>query len=566
MMEDENDFEDWIAHAKSTAAICLCVSTMSYTVISVFPYSGFMAIELIEGIDEDSTGIYAGLIASTFSLGRALSSYGWGKIADQCGRKFVLCASMALSCVFVVMFGLSKTFAFAFASRLMLGVSCGGVGAAKTAVTELAYGNKEMETRGMGLMVGSWGWSFLWAPAMGGFLAEPVRQYPYNATIKRFQKLLTRYPFLLPNVVGAVLCLLSILAVIAWVPETLPSDDIRNPLSIMASKLNRTGLGFRRLFKQQKTSSLEERNELLDGKQATVSYSCSSLGTGDVICTGSDRRNFSSRPLHNDKDTEVQTPSFEIQGATIASLWERIDTRTYLILYWIFSFISVCMDEAFPLFCMAKSGGLGISESSIGKVLSASGIMFVVLQYITYASVVDNFGIHKSLVIGSFCAPITLLVPLSLWLNKQTEGSEKELNWVSFLYLSTISASFRIFGSIYYSSIFIVLNDTVPATHRATMNGLQTLGGSVSKFVAPLFSGLMATFSYSSGMLPPWLGSAFIWIILALLGVGHTFALIMLGWKNDKITNDDEGNDEEMIVTSRNRSTSQYQKLIQTKP
>ena len=71
----------------STIALCLCTLTHSYLLISVFPYSGYMAIDLLSSVNEENAGSYAGWIASSFMLGRAISSYAWGKAADVLWEK-----------------------------------------------------------------------------------------------------------------------------------------------------------------------------------------------------------------------------------------------------------------------------------------------------------------------------------------------------------------------------------------------------------------------------------------------------------------------------------------------
>ena len=138
------------AHTTATIALCLCTLTHSWLLISVYPYSGFMAIDLIPEVNEENAGSYAGMIASSFMIGRALSSYGWGKLADIYGRKFVLFASLGLSCLFSLLFGMAPTFGSALVWRFMLGLGNGIIGTAKTTTSEIAHGNQKLETRGMG--------------------------------------------------------------------------------------------------------------------------------------------------------------------------------------------------------------------------------------------------------------------------------------------------------------------------------------------------------------------------------------------------------------------------------
>jgi MFS family permease len=133
-----------LQHTLSTIALCACGLTHSYLLISVFPYSAFMAIELIPSANEENAGSYAGLIASTFMIGRAITSLSWGKTADVYGRITVLYASLILSFVFSIMFGLAGNFTSALIWRFLLGLSNGLMGTAKTAVSELAGSNKEV--------------------------------------------------------------------------------------------------------------------------------------------------------------------------------------------------------------------------------------------------------------------------------------------------------------------------------------------------------------------------------------------------------------------------------------
>jgi len=121
-----------LEHTLSTIALCLCTLTHSYLLISVFPYSGYLAIELIPSANEENAGSYAGLIASTFMIGRAITSYGWGKAADVYGRTTVLFASLGFSCIFSLLFGLARTFPLALIFRFMLGLGNGMMGTAKT--------------------------------------------------------------------------------------------------------------------------------------------------------------------------------------------------------------------------------------------------------------------------------------------------------------------------------------------------------------------------------------------------------------------------------------------------
>jgi len=195
----------------TTVALCLCMLTHSYLLISVFPYSGYMVVALhpSEDVTTDTAGSYAGWIAASFMAGRASTSYFWGLAADCYGRTTVLYLSLGLSAVCTLGFGLSPTFGSAVTLRFLLGASNGIMPTIKTAVSELAT-NEQQETTIMSTVVGFWGWGFLLSPALSGALADPIRQYPHAAVWQNTDSLayrvLSKFPFFLPNLLGAFFC------------------------------------------------------------------------------------------------------------------------------------------------------------------------------------------------------------------------------------------------------------------------------------------------------------------------------------------------------------------------
>ena len=103
-----------------TAALCFCMMAHSYLLISVFPYSGYMAVDLISSLDVENAGSYAGILASTLMIGRATTAYGWGKVADAHGRTTVLCLSLAIASVLSFLFGFSPSYGWALLIRFCL--------------------------------------------------------------------------------------------------------------------------------------------------------------------------------------------------------------------------------------------------------------------------------------------------------------------------------------------------------------------------------------------------------------------------------------------------------------
>ena len=117
-------------------------------------------MSLVPGLTEESAGTFAGILSSSFMVGRAFSSYPWGKIADIYGRKFVLIVSLLNSAIFSLVFGLSPTFSVAVTSRFLMGLGNGIMLIARTSISELARGDHELEARGMGLLMSMVGVSY----------------------------------------------------------------------------------------------------------------------------------------------------------------------------------------------------------------------------------------------------------------------------------------------------------------------------------------------------------------------------------------------------------------------
>ena len=262
------------SHFMSTMALCSSVFTMFFLMMSVFPYSGFMVMFLIKdgSVDNENAGKYAGFLSSSIMVGRAFSctlvwqylkfdgsvhvptpaawkkfhssfsfhfslssffffpwkAYAWGKIADIYGRKFVLVVALVSSAVGSLLFGCSTSYAMALAVRFVMGLCNGTMIVSRTAISELARGDKELESKGVGILMSMVGYSMLISPSIGGILSEPLSQHPDSKFFQRFENILEPYPFFLPNLIAAVLAVLSLFFVIVSVEETLPEQKRRH--------------------------------------------------------------------------------------------------------------------------------------------------------------------------------------------------------------------------------------------------------------------------------------------------------------------------------------------------
>jgi hypothetical protein len=293
---------------------------------------------------------------------------------------------------------------------------------------------------------------------------------------------LAKYRFVLPNLVASLGCFAAFGILKLFVHETLPG--CRNVSNIPSDTVK----WVRNKFRNR----------------------CMHRGN-----TGESKRLLAIKK-DSDMDDANDATITEIADHDV-SVWSCVVTRRHLVVHWMYSFVSMCADEMFPLFCMSQTGGLGLTEASIGKVLSGAGLLFAISQYAVFASLVHYFGEYTCLIIGSIVGvqPL-LLIPLSLVLLQ--EGSSGHLSWSVFSLLSVVMAVCKLFGMLYFASLALAINKTVPKSQRGTMNGLVVTGASMVRSVAPTFAGTLTTISFSSMIFPSKYGSLLMFGTLSILG------------------------------------------------
>mmetsp|Transcript_15319 Transcript_15319/g.22603 ORF Transcript_15319/g.22603 Transcript_15319/m.22603 type:complete len:150 (-) Transcript_15319:55-504(-) len=122
------------------------------------------------------------------------------------------------------------------------------------------------------------------------------------------------------------------------------------------------------------------------------------------------------------------------------------------------------------------------------------------------------------MVIGGFGGFVPVaLIPFSMFLKGE---------YLVFAFLSIVLSSTKIFLSLMSVEIMIAVNRTVDMSHRGTMQGFCSLGGSIAKAAGPVFGGALVSFCYHSFL--PRLGGVIIFVVLALIGFISTLAINFL--------------------------------------
>ncbi|CAM0950354.1 unnamed protein product [Alopecurus aequalis] len=200
---------------KELSFVGITTFVSSLPITSLFPFLYFMIQDLHVAQRVEDIGFYAGFLGASYMVGRAFASIFWGMVADRIGRKPVIVISILSTIVFNTLFGLSVKYWMAITTRLMLGAFNGFLAPIKAYCIEVC--RDEQQALGMSTVNTAWGLGLIFGPAIGGYLAQPAKQYPHifheNSTFGRF-------PYLLPCLCISTLATLALISCI-WLPETL---------------------------------------------------------------------------------------------------------------------------------------------------------------------------------------------------------------------------------------------------------------------------------------------------------------------------------------------------------
>ncbi|CAN6335473.1 unnamed protein product [Urochloa humidicola] len=184
-------------------------------ITSLFPFLYFMIRDLHVAQREEDIGFYAGFLGASYMIGRGLASVFWGIVADRIGRKPVMAFSVFSVIIFNTLFGLSVKYWMAIATRFLLGALNGFLAPVKAYSIEVCQ--PEQQALGISIVNTAWGMGVIIGPAIGGYLAQPVKQYPH---LFHDNSVFGRFPYLLPCICISFFATLVFISC-TWLPETL---------------------------------------------------------------------------------------------------------------------------------------------------------------------------------------------------------------------------------------------------------------------------------------------------------------------------------------------------------
>lgn len=355
---------------------------------------------------------------------------------------------------------------------------------------------------------------FVWSigtiigPAIGGTFADPNEAFP---DLFPEGSLFARFPYLLPNLLCALLLLISILLGYFLLDETHPDMQPRNMLPDDT-------------FVSEETPLMETSDAM---KRPAVDLRDENYGTIKSrarVCAD----------VAGTKDGAAKRPSCSIMCKRIMAVVLALS---------IFSYHSMTYDHLLPIFfeddrvqmpaephgtsalhLMYSPGGLGLSLRSVGMIMAVNGAIALFMQAVVFPLMADRIGVRRLFLWVTMLHPVAyVLVPWLLYVPE------------SLVYPAIYAclAVRNFFSILVYPLLLILIKEATPsASVLGRVNGLAASAGATCRMIAPPVAGyLYAVGKRRDCTALAWYGSA----LVAMVG-----AVQCLSVKRDKAARLDE--------------------------
>lgn len=316
---------------------------------------------------------------------------------------------------------------------------------------------------------------FIWClgsivgPALGGLLAEPTRTYP---GIFPPGGLLEEFPFLLPNLVSAIVLVFGIANGALFLEET---HD---------------------LLKHKRDYGRELGDKIV--RFVTWSDGYSSLESEPLL--SSDIPNYNKNNNNNGvvNNNEGADGDDDKPFPAVARTFTR-PVVGLIVSYGILAYQTMGFDQLMPVFLSTPvsdekphnlikfTGGLGMTTQAIGFILSMQGVFSMAMQFLAFPPLARRFGVlnlYRFCMITFFASYV--VVPYLDWL----PAGDMQLIGVYVVLAVRIT-----WGVMAYPSNAILLTNSAPSLLvLGAINGVASSCASLARAFAPTLTGMIYSF------------------------------------------------------------------------
>ncbi|THG99630.1 hypothetical protein EW026_g2730 [Hermanssonia centrifuga] len=166
--------------------------------------------------DRSKTGLYSGMVESSFAIAQLFSIYHWARLSDKIGRKPVVLTGISGIALGTVMMGFSQSLAGVLFARSLAGFFSGNVAVVHSIIGEITDSTNQATAFPIyGLC---WPLGAIIGPLLGGTFSNPAVKYPRLFNTQLFRT----YPYLLPSLTAALVAALGAIFGYFYLEETLP--------------------------------------------------------------------------------------------------------------------------------------------------------------------------------------------------------------------------------------------------------------------------------------------------------------------------------------------------------
>jgi MFS family permease len=434
---------------------------------------------MIESFDvpPHEVGKWAGIIGAIFSIAQCCTAIPWGRLSDRHGRKPMILIAMTCAMTSSLLFGLSRSLAWAIFARMLSGASAGNVGILRTTVAEMVP-YKELQPRAFSTMplVGQFGTAV--GPIIGGLLASPVKNMP---SLFGDSKLFKTFPYLLPNLVSGIIFTCGILVGFLFLKESLETKkhrrdygrDIGDALIGCATRNRR------------RADSLGDYEALNDSKSAKDR-----------------KRDVKPVPLSNVK------------------IFNR-NTNLILVSYFTLAFHQVAYDQLLPVFLHLPvnhegielpfkfAGGFGLESKRIGLIFMVYGAWCTFAQFTIFPPLVKRYGLIYCLRWATAIYSVTyILTPFTVLM--PTPFLQQGTLLIN-MFAKSLGGVFAFPGLT-----ILITNSATNFQVLGTLNGVATSIAAIGRACGPFIAGQTLTWSIGAGYI-----IAAFWLLAIASIFGH---------------------------------------------
>ncbi|KIJ19140.1 hypothetical protein PAXINDRAFT_109680 [Paxillus involutus ATCC 200175] len=396
----------------------------------IYPFINQLIRELdVTGGDETKVGEY--LIHSLDYAESAMTTLQWSRASDRVGRKPVLLLGIFGLSLSMLCFGLSRTFTTLVLSHCITGALNGSAGVMKSMLGELTDSTNRAQGFAWFPLACSLG--TILGPAIGGTLSRPQDNFPALFTSPFWAE----FPYFLPCSVAAGFSVLSFVAILLFLKETLP----------------------RGLTPVKATSLVERETGHLEAGYGTV-----------------DRQQGPS--------VHAPVPLRQLLNASCV---------LYIAIYGVLATFDIVLWALIPLFYSTpiEFGGLGFTPMTIGLYISGFGAANGLIQAFCFAPLVSRLGPKTLLRMCHACfIPIFGIIAIVSWVAKLWG-----ISWVVWALLAS-QLILTVIMDMSFTCILMYITTAAPNQRSlGALNGLAQTTASIVRVIGPASS--MSLFAYS---------------------------------------------------------------------